>query len=904
MGSEAVVGREHELEAVQAFLDCRAGVLVLEGEAGIGKTTVWLAGVEAARDGGLRVLVARPAEVETTLAYATLADLLEPVLDDALRSMPAPQRHALDVALARREREASSHARVVAAATLTALRTLAEEGPIVVAVDDAQWVDDASGEALSYAVRRLASERVSLLLTERLGVGAGLRVAEGERVSIHPLGPDEIARIVSDRLALDVHRSALLRLAERSGGNPFFALELARDGRLLDDAEAPLPPSLDALLRERIAAAPRGVRDALLVAASHPAPTQELLARAGVGAAALDGALERDLLVAVGDRLRFSHPLVASAVVARARAARRREVHARLAAALDDPDERALHLALATVDADEKVAARLEEAAERTIRRGAPAEASALAAQAVRLTPPESSDAARRRAVVHADLVGIAGDGPGAYALLKRLAEEAPRGPERARVLLKLGGWAWFDLDELVRIGEEALAEGDEAARVKALLDLATARAMRGELSAFASLVDEAVPLVETSGDSRDLAQALLHRGTLQFVRGEGIPEQMHLRAHALLATVDPRGAILDSHPAPLVTFLLAAGEYERARSLIDTYLQTARDFGEDRVVSELLALLAYLEVRVGHASRAQMLADEAVELARQLHEPRLAGNTLCRRAGVQALLGRLEGARADAEEVVGGTAGFELPRVFAVDVLGYVALTLGQLDTAADHFEYVLDRLHEWRCREPSVVDAQHLLAEVYALRSELERAECVLDELETMARPLDRTRSLAGALRVRGLVAAERGDAEHAEEMLRESLRVQARRPEPHESGRTLLHLGSVLRRANRKRAARAALEEAVRTLDGCASSVWADRARSELARVSGRPPQTGSMTATEEQIARLVAAGKSNHEVARTLSLSPKTVEWNLSKIYRKLGVRSRTELAAKLARRQAV
>jgi DNA-binding CsgD family transcriptional regulator len=178
------------------------------------------------------------------------------------------------------------------------------------------------------------------------------------------------------------------------------------------------------------------------------------------------------------------------------------------------------------------------------------------------------------------------------------------------------------------------------------------------------------------------------------------------------------------------------------------------------------------------------------------------------------------------------------------------------------------------------------------------------VLDELETMARPLDRTRSLAGALRVRGLVAAERGDAERAEELMRESLRVQARRPEPHESGRTLLHLGSVLRRANRKRAARAALEDAVRILDGCGSSALADQARSELARVSGRPPQTSSMTATEEQIARLVAAGKSNHEVAQALSLSPKTVEWNLSKIYRKLGVRSRTELAAKLARRQAV
>jgi len=154
-----------------------------------------------------------------------------------------------------------------------------------------------------------------------------------------------------------------------------------------------------------------------------------------------------------------------------------------------------------------------------------------------------------------------------------------------------------------------------------------------------------------------------------------------------------------------------------------------------------------------------------------------------------------------------------------------------------------------------------------------------------------------------VRGLVAAQRGDPERAEELLRESLRVQARRPEPHESGRTLLHLGTVLRRANRKRDAHETLTEAVRTLDSCGSRVWADRARSDLERISGRALRSGALTGTESQIAALVAAGRSNHEVARALSLSPKTVEWNLSKIYRKAGVRSR-ELAAKLARRRAV
>jgi hypothetical protein len=379
--SGTVVGRERELERVRAFLAFGAGALVLEGEAGIGKTTVWLEGIQEARERGVRVLVARPAEAETALPYTALADLLEPAIEEARRWMPAPQRTALDVALMRGD-GGSTQARDVAAATLTAVRTLAEDGTLVVAIDDTQWVDDASAVALGYAIRRLVAERILFLATERLGCERGLRVAEAERVSIAPLGPDEIARIVRDRLGVEVHRSALLRLAERSGGNPFFALELARDGRLLEDPDAPLPPSLDALLHARVASK-RAVCDALLVASSHAAPTSDLLTRAGVTPRALEGALGLGLLVDAGDRLRFSHPLFASAVLARVPAARRREVHARLAAALDDPDERALHVARATVDPDEEIAAALEEATERIARRHAAKEAMELAARAV-----------------------------------------------------------------------------------------------------------------------------------------------------------------------------------------------------------------------------------------------------------------------------------------------------------------------------------------------------------------------------------------------------------------------------------------------------------------------------------------------------------------------------------------
>ena len=256
MGATVVIGRERELEAVRALVEAGAGALVLEGEAGIGKTTVWTAGLEDAQARGFRVLVARPAEAETALPYATVSDLLEPVLDDAVRSMPLPQRRALDVALGRSAPGAVSHTRFVAAALLTALRTLAADVPLLVAIDDMQWVDAASTEPLTYALRRVASDSTTVLATRRADMPGGVALAGAARVRIDALDADEIARLVRGRLGLELHRSVLRRIAARSGGNPFFALELARDGRLAADPDAPLPPSLDALLRDRIGAAP------------------------------------------------------------------------------------------------------------------------------------------------------------------------------------------------------------------------------------------------------------------------------------------------------------------------------------------------------------------------------------------------------------------------------------------------------------------------------------------------------------------------------------------------------------------------------------------------------------------------------------------------------------------------
>jgi ATP/maltotriose-dependent transcriptional regulator MalT len=349
----------------------------------------------------------------------------------------------------------------------------------------------------------------------------------------------------------------------------------------------------------------------------------------------------------------------------------------------------------------------------------------------------------------------------------------------------------------------------------------------------------------------------------------------------------------------------MIAGERDRARPLFDVQAERARGLGDERVLADVLGMLANLECRAGNAELARRRADAAVEMVRSIQEPVSLAFVLYWSGRVRALLGLVEEAHADIEEAIEASErlGHKLFRICCVDVLGYLSLATGRLDAAQDHLESVLDGVREVRWREPAALDAFQHLAEVYVLRGDLDRAEAVLEDLATRLSPASGVRPRAGALRVRGLIAAARGDADAAVSLLEESLVLQARLPEPHESGRTLLHLGSLLRRANRRRAARDRLEEAVRVLDGCGARVWAERARSELGRIGGRPVRTGALTPTEQQIADLVAAGRSNHEVARALSLSPKTVEWNLSKIYRKLHVRSRSELGAKLRKRRA-
>ncbi len=432
-----IVGREAEVAAIQAFFaEAAEGprAFVLEGDAGIGKSTLWLAGVDAARERGLRVLSARPAEVERGLAYAALGDLLGECAVEVLDGLSSPRRNALRAALLLEGGvESSADSRVLGVAVHSVLVALAERGPIVVAIDDCQWLDVPSADALAFALRRLQHEPLQVLLARRGDHPAELEralPAEVARLRVGPLSLGAIHSLVRDRLERTFPRPTMLRLHEVSGGNPFYALELARAldavaGPIDPSEPLPVPESLDHLIGERLRALPEETRAALLVVAVMGAPAQTQVEAAGIAAESLTPAVDAHVLELASGEIRFGHPLLASGVIAEATEAERRAAHRRAAAAVEEPVAHARHVAAAFEQADEETAGLLEAAAKIARLRGAPAVSAELGEAATGATPPELEDDRRRRLDAAARDHLAAGSGERAYVLARTLFGQA-----------------------------------------------------------------------------------------------------------------------------------------------------------------------------------------------------------------------------------------------------------------------------------------------------------------------------------------------------------------------------------------------------------------------------------------------------------------------------------------------
>ena len=555
---QTIVGRGAELERIGRFLDVPSGDvgLLLEGVAGIGKSALWLAGIELGRERGYRLLACRPTATETAYSFAALGDLFSPVVDEVLPVLPGPQRSALGSALALFEGEATTvNGHVVGLAVLSALRRLAARDRVLVAVDDVQWLDSASGAAVLFAARRLEEEPVKLLLAARHEPAAEPSRIESDlsgrlrRVQVGPLPSGVLHRIVIGRYERSLPRPVLERVSVAAAGNPFHALEIAR---FLFDSEAglrpgqplPIPATIDDLLRARLLQLPRATRDALEAVALLSEPTTALLEDSGVAPEQLDRAVAAGVIDLQADRIRFTHPLFSDAVVSSIGPRRRSRLHGRLARLELDPEERARHLALAATMPDEATAAAIEAAALHAARRGAHAVAAELAELAAERTPPSEREARWRRSAEAGLRHGASGDFVRARNLLEPLVVEIPPGKQRAHVLMSLAEIRWDSAPEMVSLAERALAEvGDDdvtRARIHAMLGSWSTGAER-QLAHHSAALEAA----ERAGDAELTVLAVVDLLGSQISAGRLSPDLLG-RA---LALADDDGRLLPHAP-------------------------------------------------------------------------------------------------------------------------------------------------------------------------------------------------------------------------------------------------------------------------------------------------------------------------------------------------------------------
>ena len=886
---------------------------MLEGEAGIGKTTLWRSGIAMAERAGFRLLEARPVEPESSLAFAVLGDLLGEELEGILPTLPAPQRRSLEVALLLGEHDGPApDRRAVAVGVLGALRALATFGPVVLAIDDLHWLDAPSAGALEFALRRLRDEPIAVLAANRipqrpaLDLFRAFDVVQVQRVEVKPMSLGAIGRMLRDRVDLVLPRPLLRRIHEASGGNALFALEIARalqQGHLELDSEEPLPipADLEALLRDRILRLPDATRSVLLICSAASRPTVELVREAsGSTDDPLGPAEQAGIVVVDGGRVAFSHPLLALAVYRSASTSERRAAHRRLAEVIQDLEERARHLALSSGGPNRDLAELLDRAAGRAFDRGAPGSAAELADLARHSTPPTDLDPQLRRGMQAAEFRFEAGDAAGARALAQELRSAAAPGPVRGRISHLIANFSWNDASEIRGLLESAIAERtEEAALADIHADQGHVEILGGDLRIGSEHGRRAIELAERADAPETLRDALLSTASTEFMLG--------LDTAALLsraAAVERRIVVRRPLTSLLVGNTLGAqlmwsGDIVGGRRTLERTYRDLVDRGHYTILWETLVFLSELESRAGAFGRALEYAEELVDITVEAGYDQAREVGLWVRALAETHLGLIEPARRDATEglALAEQHGDLYHVITNRSVLGFLELSLGDLQASSRYLEPLPDLLGPRGIVEPGVYPFVPDYVEALVGLRQLGRAEEALEPFEHWGVELDRPLAVATSARCRGLIAALEDPVKSLEHLER-AVELHDRVGQPFELARTQLALGAAQRRARQKRNARGSLESALETFDELGTTLWAGKARAELSRIGGRAPAGDGLTPSERRIAELVAEGKTNKEVAAALVVAERTVESALTQIYRKLDVRSRTQLARKL------
>lgn len=900
-----LVGREQQRAEIETLLDdLREGasrVLVVRGEPGIGKTALLAHAAECAGDA--QVLRAGGVEFEAELPFATLHQLLRPIAN-RIDAIPEHQAEALAGALGLSSARAGDRF-LLAAGVLSLLADAAEEAPLVCLLDDAQWMDRASREALLFAARRLEREGVGMVFAERAGIEDPL--TGFPELVVSALAPEASGELLAERCEQTIALAVRDCLIDAAAGNPLALLELT--GGLseaqLNGAEPlpdPLPVSsgVEQQFSSRVSRLPVESRTALLIAAAESCGDLAAIERAGatldLDVEALAAAESAGLIRLAEGRVRFTHPLARSAVYGSAPFTERRRAHNALAEALagpEDADRRAWHRAATAASTDDAIASELDATAERARARGGYAAASdALERAASLTTDPESRT---RRLVRAAQAAWLAGESAQAVALLER-SEPLPEDPTLR------GEVAWLrGLVEIHRGSPAAAADIClEVARQLASSDPAHALRLAALASIGASL----------GGDFGRI------RGLYEWSRGlpcESVEEQFivdFLEGLALICDANPSGAaapfqraveaaaLLDDERLLHLAGTAAAyrGDEREAERLYARAVERARTHGNISALPFSLTRLGTIELVLGKPAAAVADVTEALRLARETGQEVVVAHAL----SVLARLAAIRGDQTEATRLADEALAIAVPRRFAFAVSA-AGTAYADIDLAAGRSAEAFERL-----RTLLAAPDAHPLYRQFAAPQLIEAgaragraAEVVgaLDELEQWVGAADASLYRPVVARLRGLVARD-GEAEQRFE---DALELHAQYPQPLDRAQTELAYGEFLRRARRKSDARVPLRAALTTFEAHGLTPWAERAAAEL-RATGETIRRGpayaraELTPQELQVARLAATGSTNKEIAGRLFLSPKTVEYHLRKVFVKLGITSRAELTA--------
>jgi DNA-binding CsgD family transcriptional regulator len=889
-----LVGRDTERGVIERLVAGarigQSGVLVMTGEPGVGKTALL---EDATRHtAGMGVLRGAGSESEQGIPFGALHQVLRPALHH-LAAIPAPQADALGAALMLRPGDPGDRF-AIGAATLSLLCRYAEERPVAVLLDDLHLFDRPSADALAFAARRLMADPIVVLATSRTTELDG-----SPQLPLAGIGLAAATELVSRHA--DTSPESVLRLHRATAGNPLALIELAGAGEapMFSAAPLPVPATLVTAFASRADSLGEAGRVALTVAAVAGgdlrvvAPACE---RLGVDVGALAEAEEAGLVSL--DGLRFRHPLVRAAVYGGARPEQRRAVHRAVAEAVGpgDPDRYAWHLAEATLGPDERVAGLVAEAAGRAHRRSAHDVAAAAFERAAQLSP--DADRHSLFCVAAAESAWLGGSGPRALALLAA-AGDAPgvrlRALElRGAIALRTGSLS--ESRDILRAAAAAAADADS--RVVLLADAVGVCFYLADAVTGLDLAREIETDLDrvTSPRSRGLGQ--IAAGVARILANDGGADQIRTAVELLTESGQLRD---DQRRLPWLMlgpmFLRESGTGDELRRVV----QAARADAAVGALPSLLFHVARDDATTNQWVRAEATYDEAVRLARETGQDTELAMCLSGLAWLRARLGREEQCRALVAESLplARDRDIHVARIWSLFALAELELGLGEPARALTHLEEIETLRDTLRLSDPDLSPAPEIVDALLRL-GRPEDAGQFAHRFHEAAAAKGQPWALARAHRAMGLL----GDDAELDEYFSAALAHHSHTLDIFETARTQLAYGARLRRARRRTDARPPLRAALATFDELGAARWADLAAGELEATGEsthrrEPSGVQTLTPQELQVSLLLGEGRTTREVAAAMFLSPKTVEYHLRKVYTKLGIRSRAELAEQLA-----